>query len=177
MTDNNSFSNSQSLVLKLDEALQLSLGDLARFSNGPDFEAKMRVAFGEDFQVGARDFQQDWRMPQIEVRNGADIAGVNGAYSGATHTIYISREFLESSSVEAVSGVLLEELGHAIDWQWGDTDAPGDEGAIFSALVRGESLDEGRLSRLKVEDDDATVVLDGVERATTSTAKEAATNC
>jgi len=163
MTDNNSSSKSQSLSLeaKLDRTLGQSLEDLTEFTNGPDFTAKMQVAFGEDFLVGANDFQQDWTVPQIEIRDGAEIAGANGAYAGATHTIYMSREFLDSSSADAASSVLLEEMGHAIDWQFKDTDAPGDEGAIFSALVRGESLDEGRLSRLKVEDDSATVVLDG----------------
>ncbi len=161
----NSKSENISLNIKLDETLKLSLADLARFTNSPSFTAKMQVAFGENFLVGANDFQKDWTMPEIEIRDSAEIGGANGAYAGGTNTIYIGREFLESNSADAARGVLLEEMGHAVDWQWGDTDAPGDEGAIFSALVRGESLDEGRLSRLKVEDDTATVVLDGVERA------------
>ncbi len=45
------------------------------------------------------------------------------------------------------------------------TDSPGDEGAIFSALVRGNDLTETELQQLKAEDDGAIALLDGEERA------------
>ena len=38
---------------------------------------------------------------------------------------------------------------------------PGDEGAIFAALVQGESLDSGTLQALKAEDDHATITVNG----------------
>jgi Ca2+-binding RTX toxin-like protein len=112
---------------------------------------------------------QDWvlgdlsALPRIEIRPSAEINGAMGAFAGATDTIYISQEFLSQNAgnIEAVTGVLLEEIGHSIDWRLNRADTPGDEGAIFSALVRGESLDSQQMQQLLAEDDTATVTLDG----------------
>jgi hypothetical protein len=40
-------------------------------------------------------------------------------------------------------------------------DTPGDEGELFSALVRGVNLGEGELQRIKTEDDSAILTIDG----------------
>ena len=56
-----------------------------------------------------------------------------------------------------------EEYGHFIDAQLNAVnavDAPGDEGAIFSALVQGKNLSIGQFSVLKAEDDSATFFRD-----------------
>ena len=46
-----------------------------------------------------------------------------------------------TASDEAIQAVLLEELGHAIDHRLNiNNDTPGDEGAIFSALIRGVAI-------------------------------------
>ena len=58
---------------------------------------------------------------------------------------------------------MLEEYGHYIDSQVNSSDTPGDEGAIFAALVLGEELGKGRLQELREEDDSAVVVIDGEE--------------
>lgn len=113
-------------------------------------------------------------MPSLEIRSVEEINGASGAFSEDKNTIYLSQEFIAENSVniEAVSGILLEEIGHAVDSQVNNTDAPGDEGEIFSALVRGEILESQQLQDLKVEDDTATVTLDGdvikIEQATVS---------
>ena len=72
--------------------------------------------------------------------------------------------------IEAVASVLLQEAGHYVDSRINDLEAPGDEGAIFSALVRTESLSKQELQRHRAEDDSATITLDGqtiqIEQAT-----------
>jgi hypothetical protein len=49
---------------------------------------------------------------------------------------------LKTANPEAIAAVLLEEIGHFVDSKINFSDAPGDEGAIFSALVRGVELDK-----------------------------------
>lgn len=77
--------------------------------------------------------------------------------------IYLAKEFLlaNESDTEAIAKVIIEEYGHYIDSQINSSDTPGDEGAIFAALVLGEELGEDRLQKLKEEDDSAVVTIDG----------------
>ncbi|WP_236721540.1 PA14 domain-containing protein, partial [Trichormus sp. NMC-1] len=79
----------------------------------------------------------------------------NGAYAKEKNTIYLSQEFVAANlgNFGAVTGVLLEEFGHYLDSQINVLDAAGDEGDIFSQLVRGESISDGELLSLKAEDD------------------------
>jgi hypothetical protein len=39
--------------------------------------------------------------------------------------------------VSTIAAVLLEEIGHFVDSKINLADTPGDEGAVFSAIVRG----------------------------------------
>ncbi|MFM6673024.1 MAG: calcium-binding protein, partial [Dolichospermum sp.] len=66
-----------------------------------------------------------------------------------------------TSTAEAISAVLLEEIGHYVDAQINLSDSAGDEGAIFAALVQGNSLDTTTLQALKAEDDHATITVNG----------------
>lgn len=77
--------------------------------------------------------------------------------------IYLSQEFLTNHQeyVESIASVILEEVGHWIDAQINTADSIGDEGAIFAALVLGDTLNESQLNALKAENDLATVNLDG----------------
>ncbi|TAE01293.1 MAG: hypothetical protein EAZ96_19460 [Oscillatoriales cyanobacterium] len=68
---------------------------------------------------------------------------------------------MAGGNLGAVADVLLEEIGHSVDARLNVTDSPGDEGAIFGAIVQGKVLSEGELQGLKSEDDSATVLLDG----------------
>ncbi|WP_017718626.1 hypothetical protein [Kamptonema formosum] len=83
-------------------------------------------------------------------------------FAGATDTIYISRDFLtqNAGNSETVTGVLLEDIGHSIDWRLNRAGTPGDEGAFFSALVRGELLDSQQMQELLAEDNTDPVTLD-----------------
>ncbi|HEY9634322.1 MAG TPA: calcium-binding protein, partial [Coleofasciculaceae cyanobacterium] len=160
----------ESARIALDDGIFNTKGFLKTIASQVDFTEKMVTAFGDSFDVAKAELlRQEWlagdfdSLPGIEIRAAAEINGANGAFSADTNTIYLSREYIEQngSDVSALANVLLEELGHSVDSQINVSDAPGDEGAIFSALARGVQLDEGTLQALKGEDDIATVTING----------------
>jgi hypothetical protein len=126
----------------------------------------MGTAFGLYNQESANQILTDWarnnftNTPHIELVFGQNC---NGAYAKDNNTIYLSGEFLGANkdNIEAVTGVLVEEVGHYLDSQINVQDAAGDEGDIFSRLVRGQSISEGELVSLHGEDDTATFTLNG----------------
>jgi len=156
----------------LESAWPIAKEALGNLATGPNFQADLETAFGKglDFQKAAA-LAADWGagdfsgLPEIEVRPSGEINGAMGAFSGDTNTIYFSQEFLSAGNSEAVAGVWLEEVGHFVDSVVNSSDAPGDEGEIFSRLVRGDVLSGLELELLRGEDDGATVVLNGVEVA------------
>ena len=169
-TDSNSSLPDSSVDLLTGQAMSEVYGDLSKFAAGPDFVAKMNLAFGENWDAaGAKALAEGWfngdfsDIPSVKVLSSAEIGGANGAFAAATDTIYLSKEFLTQNAANpaAVADVLLEEIGHSVDSRLNVTDAPGDEGAIFSRVVQGKELSQGELQALKGEDDTATVLLDG----------------
>ncbi|MEM7760212.1 MAG: hypothetical protein AAF298_19105 [Cyanobacteria bacterium P01_A01_bin.40] len=157
-------SDSSSLLDSIDSTFTDSLQN---FANLPGFDEQMMLAFGDDIDVHW--LKQEWRsqnlsFPEIEIVSSQQINGANGAFSSQTNKIYLAQEFLlaNQSDIEAVAAVLLEEYGHYIDSQINSVDTPGDEGAIFSALVRGEELTVNELQNIKNEDDRAIVIIDGL---------------
>ena len=174
--------DSTTVTHSLELALQKTQNFLADLARDADFTAKMTRAFGNNFDADiAKSLAGDWangdfeKLPLIEIRSSAEINGAKGAFAGANNTIYLSRELVDenSNNIDAIANVLLEEIGHSIDWQLNNSDTPGDEGEIFSALIRGETLEEGQLLLLRVEDDKATISLNGqvidIEQALTIT--------
>ncbi len=155
---------------------------LTTFAAQEDFNSSLKLAFGNLFNPeNIENLRQEWAtgsfelLPTVEIRSTAEINGANGAFSKDTNTIYLSQEYITNNAThpQAIASVLLEEIGHFVDAQINLSDAPGDEGAIFSALVRGETLDEQQLQQLRAEDDTATATLDKqviqIEQATTYT--------
>ena len=140
---------------------------LNKFATNPDFELSMQEAFGEN--IDAKEIQAAWltndfsKLPPVEVKSSSDINGANGAYAAAVDTIFISHEFLDrnADNLEPIASVILEEIGHAVDAKLNESDSPGDEGAIFSALVQGVDLSEKELRIIKTEDDSAVVTING----------------
>ncbi len=143
---------------------------LTQFAKVPNFVEKMNLAFGESWDNQAANvLTQDWLngdfslIPPVKFVSSAEIDGANGAFAAATDTIYLSRELLAGNSANpaVVADVLLEEIGHSVDSRLNVADSPGDEGAIFGAVVQGKELSEGELQGLRGEDDRGTVVLGG----------------
>ncbi|MGB7710200.1 MAG: pre-peptidase C-terminal domain-containing protein [Microcoleus sp.] len=169
-TDSNSILPDSSVDLLTGEAMSEVYGDLSKFAADPDFAAKLNVAFGENWDAaGAKALAEEWfqgdfsDLSPVKVVSSAEIDGANGAFAAATDTIYLSKEFLTGNAANpaAVADVLLEEIGHSVDARLNVADSPGDEGAIFGAVVQGKELSQGDLQGLKSEDDRATATIDG----------------
>ncbi|MBO1053916.1 MAG: hypothetical protein HEQ25_18520, partial [Dolichospermum sp. DET73] len=139
---------------------------LSGLSSNSQRDYIMGTAFGLYNQESANQILTAWAQnnftntPHIELVFGQNF---NGAYAKEKNTIYLSGEFVEANlgNIGAVTGVLLEEVGHSLDGQINVKDAAGDEGDIFSRLVRGQSISEGELVSLHGEDDTATFTLNG----------------
>ena len=125
-------------------------------------------AFGNAFDRSVADILlQNWQakdfteFPEIELISRSEINNANGAYAKDTKTIYLAKELLLQGNRELIATVILEEYGHHLDTLLNQVDTPGDEGALFSALVRGKKLTPEQLQTIRVENDNAIVVLNG----------------
>ena len=147
---------------------------LTQYSFSEQLLADLTTAFGTEYNSeAAQELITQWQtgefaaFPELEIRSAEEINGANGAYSADTNKIYISEEYLQANAddVKAVSDLILEEYGHFVDASINTVDAAGDEGAIFSGLVQGESFTESELQQLQLENDQAVITLDGEEIA------------
>jgi hypothetical protein len=154
----------------VDLALQSAYGYLKGLATDADFSNKMNLAFGNNWnnEVASKlvqDFGQGnfTALPGIEILPSAAINGANGAFASLTNTVYLSQEFIaqNAGNPEAITSVVLEEIGHYIDSKINTLDAAGDEGDIFSILVQGKTISADEIVGLKAEDDTATITLDG----------------
>ncbi|BAZ18812.1 hypothetical protein NIES4071_106970 (plasmid) [Calothrix sp. NIES-4071] len=148
------------------QAWSLAQSNLQKFSTSSNFTLTFDTAFGKNWnQKVATAIQQSWlaadfsSLPKIEIVSASNISNANAAYGDSTGTIYIAKEFLieNQTNLETIAGVLLEEIGHWIDAHINTADSLGDEGAIFSDIVRGKSLTQQQLQLLKAEDDTVTL--------------------
>lgn len=140
---------------------------LLEFSQGEDFLDKMRMAFGTEFDLAQAETLIDqitagelpWTLSLVP---GSAINHARGAFAAETNTIYLSHELVtEEANSTLITDVVLEEMGHFFDANVNTVDSPGDEGAIFSALVQNNDLDDSALQALYVEDDRVVIELDG----------------
>jgi hypothetical protein len=155
----------------LDQAVLLTKDCLRAFAGSGKFLNMLEVSFGDRFNSDqAEALRQVWeagdftQLPIIQIQSGSALQGVNGAYAAQSNKIFLSQDFLEVNigKPEAIASVLLEEIGHFVDAQINSVDSVGDEGAIFSALVRGESLSNEQLAFMQAEEDPFTLA-DGTE--------------
>jgi Ca2+-binding RTX toxin-like protein len=147
---------------------------LTSYALGDELLGDLTVAFGAEYnRDAAQELVTQWQtgefdsFPEVEIRNSAEINGANGAYSVDTNKIYIAQEYLlaNADNINAVSDLVIEEYGHYVDANINSVDAAGDEGDIFSRLVKGESFTDGELQELKLENDKAVITLGGEEIA------------
>jgi hypothetical protein len=102
-----------------------------------------------------------------ELRSQAELQGHPAAYARdngqGEERIYLNRDWLESGvRPDEISRVLLEELGHAIDQRLNPgSDAPGDEGALFSAHIATPSMSVEQLVTLSSREDQGLIQVEG----------------
>jgi hypothetical protein len=159
----------------LQEALRSATTALSNFARKPNFWQDFELAFGKDFdrtqatQIRQGLINQEFSLP-VQVVPDQDMGIATGAYAAATDTVYLRESFVANGDVDAISAVIVEELGHAIDSRINKVETPGDEGAIFSLLTQGIKISQDILAELYAEDDWGTIWVDGqllaVEMAT-----------
>lgn len=118
----------------------------------------------------------------FRVLDASVMGSHEGAYSASAPdgpTIYIRADLLRGQS-DLLRSVVFEELGHHLDTVLnGGVDSRGDEGELFSARMRGEMLEDARMSQGLTEDDHGALVVGGqtvaVEFATLGAATRAVT--
>jgi YD repeat-containing protein len=136
----------------------------------PAFLQEFFYIFGQHWdEHRLADILQNWSvgyvsgLPLIEVRTQDELGGAKGAYAAESNTIYLASEYLQlaANNPDSVVEVLIEEIGHFLDHQLNTSDSPGDEGAIFAAVVQGKALSTQQLAALQAENDQAVIELDG----------------
>ncbi|MFM6318573.1 MAG: Calx-beta domain-containing protein, partial [Dolichospermum sp.] len=152
----------------LNSALTLTYNQLSTFADLDNFWNLFDTAFGTQYnRSGAEILRLQWlsgdfsQLPQIEILDSNILGNANGAYASSNNQIYLSANFLATSTAEAISAVLLEEIGHFVDAHINLSDSAGDEGEKFSALVRGQNLTTQELGRINIENDWANITVDG----------------
>ncbi|HHP7230086.1 MAG TPA: hypothetical protein ACFCUY_04420, partial [Xenococcaceae cyanobacterium] len=152
----------------LEVAVSQAQEQLESFTSEEEFFDEFNQAFNlnvtsEEAQALIKNLVNGETLPKIEIVSARELNNAEGAFGEGT--IYVSEELLGDNvnNPEAVTKVLLEEMGHFVDEQLSSGDSPGDEGDIFARLVRNETIAEAELATLKAEDDSATIELDGEE--------------
>ncbi|WP_375329244.1 Calx-beta domain-containing protein [Microcystis sp. BLCC-F210] len=141
---------------------------LFNFAQSDDFYANLATAFGTSYDVvKTTELRNQWQsrnfsqLPPIEVLSGEVLGTAKGAYAVSTNKIYLSESFLNVAASESLVKVILEEIGHYVDAQINPVDSAGDEGEYFAKVVLNQPLTEAEITRLKTENDQAVVVIDG----------------
>ncbi len=167
-------SNSSQALPDVNEVLTTGLNNaiaqLQDFLIDQNFASNIATAFGQSADVESahsliQQLSNGQSLPTFKIISIDEIAGNLGAFDKLTNTVYISLDFLSqnANSPENIANVLLEEIGHSVDSQINAVDASGDEGAIFSELVRDNQLSDEELKILKLKNDHLTVNIDGID--------------
>jgi hypothetical protein len=152
----------------LKTTLNKTYNQLKNFAGLNDFWNLFEIAFGTQYDhTVVTNLRSQWLVgdfssfPQIEILDSSILGNANGAYGTSTNKIYLASNFLDTATDANIIAVLLEEYGHFVDAHINQKDSAGDEGDIFSNLVRGNILSAVTLHTLKNENDWATITIDG----------------
>jgi hypothetical protein len=152
----------------LKTTLNKTYNQLKNFAGLNDFWNLFEIAFGTQYDhTVVTNLRSQWLVgdfssfPQIEILDSSILGNANGAYGTSTNKIYLASDFLDTATDANIIAVLLEEYGHFVDAHINQKDSAGDEGDIFSRLVRGNILSAVTLQTLNSENDWATITIDG----------------
>jgi Ca2+-binding RTX toxin-like protein len=149
---------------QLQAAYLTATNALTAFANSTTFYEKLQMALGNQYDLSrAEEIRQQWAQGVFELPiEVVDVLGTaHGAYAASNNRIYLSANFLANYGDRDVAATLIEEVGHWLDAQINSNDSAGDEGHIFSALVRGVALSSAELAALQREDDRAIIQVNG----------------
>jgi Ca2+-binding RTX toxin-like protein len=161
----------------LQQSLEFALNNLSQSAHQADFWSGFALAFGSNYDhtpataIRQAAIDKTFQLP-IQVVPDIHMGAAIGAFSTDRDTIYLSQSLVDSGDIEQISAVILEEMGHAIDVRVNAQETPGDEGAIFQLVARGQEISRALLAMLRAEDDWGVISIDGqqllVEMAATA---------
>jgi hypothetical protein len=144
----------------------LAISQIQTFLNRADRFEQFKIAFGQDFDRDKIDLVLgDWqatgnKIPEIEILSSQILGKADGAFDAANNKIYLSSNLIERGNLAEIVPVIIEEIGHYLDTKiHPGGDAVGDEGEIFSNLVRNVTISDDRYQSLIQEDDRAEIVI------------------
>ena len=161
--------NDPSLSDTFKSAIQTTQGYLqATAQNKTSFDTLFATAFGDSLDIAAAEsLRLEWLVGDFRhianvnvISNGLGV-GTLGAYAASTNQIYLSEALVKGANPSNLVAVLLEEIGHSIDARINRQDTPGDEGALFAALVQGQNLSAADIAAIKAENDSGIAFING----------------
>jgi hypothetical protein len=155
ISDENLLSQSQAQVRQI----------LTQFLTQPDSLSRLEANFGNSWNISTAAILMEGiangqEFPSLQILP-EEILAAQGAFSQQNNTIYLSQQLLESDNTQAITSVLLEELGHYLDAKLNPNDTRGDEGKLFATVVQGIELTPLERQSLSHEDDRIFITLNG----------------
>jgi fibro-slime domain-containing protein/RHS repeat-associated protein len=155
---------SQTEIVSLGKALAIS--QIQDFFNHSHLLEQFKIAFGQDVEPEKLDsILQNWltegnKVPDIEIVSARILGKADGGFDTVNNKIYLSSNLIERGKLSEIVPVIIEEIGHYLDSKiHPNGDAAGDEGEIFSQLVRFVNISAEEYVTLINEDDHATIIL------------------
>lgn len=102
----------------------------------------------------------------IELKASSEINHLWAAFTpqgvDGRPTIFINAQLLQRAKPDEINKILLEEIGHWIDFEInGEMDSPGDEGQYFATKLVFGNMDEAFKAQLLAENDFLKLSIDG----------------
>lgn len=153
---------------KLQQALRSLSIELAQFAGGSLFWPVLADSLGAyEGQPAAHAIQslllsQDLsRLARVEVVRASVLGTAQAAFASSSSTIYLSEHFLSVATLPQLKATLLEEIGHALQARLSPVDRQGDEGELFSMLVRGIQPSAVERQRIQNDNDQRLLTING----------------
>jgi RHS repeat-associated protein len=144
----------------------VAVSQIQEFLNRPDYLEQFKIAFGQDVERTKLDqILQDWqteghKLPEVRILSAQILGKASGGFDTVNNQIYLSSNLIDRGKLSEITSVIIEEFGHYLDSKiHPNGDAPGDEGEIFSKLVRGVDISASEYVTLINEDDSTTIIL------------------
>jgi hypothetical protein len=144
----------------------VAVSQIQEFLNRPDYLEQFKIAFGQDVERTKLDqILQDWqteghKLPEVRILSAQILGKASGGFDTVNNQIYLSSNLIDRGKLSEITSVIIEEIGHYLDSKiHPNGDAPGDEGEIFSKLVRGVDISPSEYVTLINEDDSTTIIL------------------
>ncbi|MGE5522627.1 MAG: VCBS domain-containing protein, partial [Rhodospirillaceae bacterium] len=155
----------------LRQSIDIVEQSLQKFAESAEFKTVMTEIFGgtrssADFDAAVEQLRAQIENGTLEVRVEVVSSQVLGVHGGAyaavgaegKEAIYLNADMLKTATAKEVAGVVLEELGHALDQRINlGVDTIGDEGQLFADRIVGQALTADQAQDIVSEDDHGTL--------------------